>query len=575
MTSPLPYIATGPTPFELEWLAPEGSEDGPTVFETSVPMRDGIELAADVYLPAKSELPVPVIVEMTPYGKSAPGHDHSDALYFRSQGYAYVVVDCRGRGKSEGEWEPFIHDAEDGYDTVEWAAARPWSTGKVGITGLSYGGWVTWATASERPPHLTCMVSSAAVGRYMQEAPYVSGAFQTYFVWWLYMVRRRILELQGLREIDWDTTLRTIPLGDLEGWIDGRKASWDQIVEANLLDERWKNLRLDERYAAIDFPCLHVAGWYDLEDLPGAFHHYQSMLADSPAADQQHLIVGPWSHVKTRHPDSECGGVEFGRTAAVDMDAVHLRWFDYWLKGIDNGTDADPRVTVFEPGGTQWRTGSRWPFAGTPRTFYLRNLDGGVLADSPAQDDADLSYRYDPADPVPTGIDVDRYPLVDPPLEQTANESRADVITYTTPPLDEDLVVSGWGSLLLEATSSCDDTDWHVKVTDVHPDGRSYRVSQGSMRASYRASLTEEPTPLTPGVSEQYEIELWPMQHRFRAGHRIRLQVTSSDFPWYARSLNRFGHIARVEDPRVADNTLHHRAGGFSRLLLPVEHTSE
>jgi putative CocE/NonD family hydrolase len=296
------------------------------------------------------------------------------------------------------------------------------------------------------------------------------------------------------------------------------------------------------------------------------------MIAASPASDRQRLLVGPWSHGNSRRPDSSYTGIEFGPDAAVEMDEVHLRWFDHWLKGVANGVPDDPRVSLFETGTNLWRDGDRWPRATREESLYLR-FDGEVgslSAEPAATDEPSRSYRYDPLDPAPTQIDVRQYAIEEVPLDQTAVEQRPDVLAYTSEPLTEEFVVSGWPHLELFAASDGEDTDWHVKLTDVWPDGRSLKVCQGCRRASYRDSLTH-PTPLIPGEVHRFDVEFWPVHHAFLPGHRLRLTITSSDFPWFARNLNRFGPLRFQADPRVATNTVHHSAAHPSRVILPVE----
>ena len=535
------------------------------VYEVGIPMRDGIELAAFVCLPHRTERPAPAIVTITPYDKSGTVGPGTEGEFFQRHGYAFVAVDCRGRGKSEGEWRAFFNDPDDGHDVIEWVARQPWCTGKVGTTGLSYSGWTQWAAASQRPEHLTCMVSSSAAGRWQQEIPYTSGAFQLFFGWWVHAVRRRIIERGGLHEIDWETVLRTLPLDEIGDFIDPTGETWRDLMDHDTLDELWRSIRFDDRYDEIDYPCLHVTGWYDLEDLTGAFHHYESMMAQSPAADRQRLIVGPWSHVMTRRPHHTYGGVSFGESAAPDMNHVHLRWFDYWLKGIENGAMDEAPVQLFEPGSNRWIDADRWPLENGTLSLTL-GFDGteGVLTRD-AGDSMPRSYRYDPADPAPTQIDVTRYPFENPPLDQAAVEARDDVLTWTSAPLSQDLAISGWPEVDLLVASDCDDTEFHVKITDVTPDGESLKVAQGCLRASYRESL-ETPIPLVPGEPASLLIEIWPTQHCFRAGHRVRVSVTSADFPWFARNLNQFGSLKSQTDLKVATNTI---LGGT--LSLPIE----
>jgi len=279
--------------------------------------------------------------------------------------------------------------------------------------------------------------------------------------------------------------------------------------------------------------------------------------------------------MKCRFPHSSYAGIELGPEAAVEMNEVHLRWFDHWLKGVDNRVEDDPSVRIFEPGTNVWRDADRWPLAEREESLYLRfdGQEGSLSPDPPEKAESTRPYRYDPADPAPTQLDVKQYPLEDVPLDQTEVEARADVAVYTSQPLQGEVAISGWPRLELFASTDGDDTDWHVKITDVHPDGRSYKVTQGEQRASFRESLTE-PSPLVPHQTYRFDVELWPTHHAFLRGHRIRVSITSSDFPWFARNMNRFEPIAMATDPRVATNTIHHGPAARSRIVLPVERGS-
>jgi putative CocE/NonD family hydrolase len=567
------YIQTPRQRF-LEDPIRKAHENPLTIFETGIPMRDGIELAADVYLPTQASRPAPAIVQSTPYDKSQSIFFKTEAEFFQKQGYIVVVHDVRGRGKSEGCWRAFVNDGPDTHDVIEWVACQDWCTGKVGTTGLSYAGWTQWAAAAEMPPHLSCMISTSAAGRWQQEIPYSYGVFQLYFGWWVYLVRRRITEMHGLEEHDWEAILQRLPLSSIGDFMNPAGETWQDMLNHDTLDDHWKSLRFDERYADIDVPCLHVTGWYDMEDLMGAFHHYEHMMEASPARDNQRLIVGPWSHINCRWPHSSYGGLDFGPEAALDMDSVHLRWFDYWLKGKQNGVPDDPAVKIFEPGKNAWLHTDRWPLADTETLLFLRFVgETGVLsAASPTTDEPERSYQYNPVDPAPTRMDIKQYPLEDIPLDQTPVESRPDVLSYSSEVLSKELVVSGWSYLKIYAASNCEDTEWHVKITDVHPDGRSMKVTQGCLRASYRDSL-EKPSPLVPNVIYTFDIELWPTHHVFLPDHCIRVTITSSDFPWFARSMNCFGKIADLATPVIATNSVFHTHIYPSCLKLPVQQT--
>jgi putative CocE/NonD family hydrolase len=558
------------TPFDRLQERAERLTTGPVVRAVAVPMSDGVELAADVYLPDSAVLPVPAIVEVTPYDKSDSLLMVEEARFYQRNGYAFVAVDVRGRGRSEGEWTAFVHDGADTFDVVEWAADQTWCDGNIGTTGISYMGWAQWAAAIRRPPHLRAMVSTSAAGRWQQEIPYTNGVLQLYFAWWTWRTRRRLSVSRDDAQPDWDKLLRTLPFDDLGAALDMDGPTWRMLMDHDTLDDHWRSLRFDGRYDEIDVPCLHVTGWHDLEDLAGAFHHYEEMIASSPAASRQRLLVGPWSHLKSRVPDTRYAGNDLGSHAAVDMDAVHLRWFDHWLRGVQNGVEREAPVRIFEGGSRRWRELPRWPGVDGELSLALsRGTGDGALTEQHDDAVSSRTFRYDPEDPCPTPIDVGRYPFEDVPLDQTAIEARPDVLTYTSAPLDRAVVVSGWPYLKLFASTDCDDTDWHVKLTDVDPDGRSVKVTQGCLRAACRDSL-ETPRPLVAGTVHRFVVELWPTRHAFLVGHRIRVSITSSDFPWFARNLNRFGPIAGQSDPRVATNCVHHGAGHPSALRLPV-----
>jgi len=537
--------------------------------EVEVPMRDGVLLAADVYRADPDPgRPVPAIVFGTPYDKRGPGAV-DEGRFFQARDYAYVSYDTRGRGKSEGLWRAHVHDGRDGHDVVEWVARQPWCDGRVGTTGLSYGGWNQWATAREHPPHLECMASFAAAGRWMQEIPYTFGVFQLYFAYWVYGTRRRIMNRRS--DLDWESLLMQLPVADMMESLGAAPGTWPDMRDHDTLDDFWRGLRLDDDYRSLAVPCLHVAGWHDREDLLGAFHHYEQMMAASPRAAEQWLVVGPWPHVGTRYPQRSYGGVDYGETAAVEMDAIQLRFFDHFLKGRANGWADEPRVQLFETGTNRWVAPPGWPLAGERRPLHLRHGEAGTTLDwdQAAGPEAPRAYRYDPADPVrvPGGLSYEEF--YEPKLDETHLAARDDVVLYSTPPLAEALAISGWPRLELFASSDGEDTDWHVKLEDQGPDGRLLRVAAGCLRAVCRESL-EHPTPLVPGAVTRFEVECNPVSHVFLPGHRLVLALTSSDFPWFARNCNRAGRAVDQRDPRVAVNTVYHGEGHPSRLWLPV-----
>jgi uncharacterized protein len=525
-----------------------------------IPVRDGIELAATVHLPPRAALPVPAIVHGTPYDKDWGPTDDDERRV--EAGYAVVHYDSRGRGKSEGEWHPFtLIDATDGYDVVEWAATQEWCTGSVGIEGLSYDGWIVMGTMSQEPPHLRAAVPFSAAGRWQEEIPYTHGCFQTNLAWWWTLVRRRIMDESHTLDI---ALLATLPVSAMGDALAVNGPGWREMIEHDTLDDVWRSRRWDGEYD-FDVPCLHITGWYDHEDLQGAFHHYEQMMATSPARDRQWLLVGPWSHTSTYWPSDVYAGIEFPGSA-LDTLAITLHFFDRFLKGTSNGVDSEPRVQLYDPGVGSWTTRERWLGGTVDRRSFLAG--DGALLDKPGSS-GETHYRYDPTRPNGQRFDVEQMPW-EPPLDLAELEAQEGVLSWTGDSLGRDLTVRGWGTLDLWAVTDGEDTDWHVKLADVDENGRGLCVAWGCLRASYGAD-PRSPAPVTPGEPTRYRIELTPSFHTFRAGHRLRLLVASSEFPWFARNLNQFGPIANQSAPRVALNRVLHGVESPSSLCLPVE----
>ncbi|MBS1677939.1 MAG: CocE/NonD family hydrolase [Actinobacteria bacterium] len=538
--------------------------DQPHKLEVSIPMRDGVELAATVFLPAASERPAPAILEGTPYDKE-PLSNVDDPVLAETRhidnGYAIVNYDTRGRGKSEGEWQAFsMYDAWDGHDVVEWVAAQDWCTGAVGQEGLSYDGWTTMATVSQNPPHLKAAIPFSPAGRWQQEIPYTYGCCQLFFVWWYVYVRRRISEGLGSTP----ELLEMLPIEAAGEKIKPAGTGWREYMDHEGLDELWRSRRWDGEYT-FDTPLLHVTGWHDREDIHGAFHHYEQMMAHSPARENQWLLVGPWSHVSTLWPTDEHKGVHYP-DAALDMPAIKLRFFDHFLKGEDNGVDTEPRVRLYDPGAKEWTVREAWKGGTKPFDLYLAG-DGKLAAE--AGEDGEDGYAYDPAKPNGMKLKLDTLPL-EPNLDLAELEAQDGVIGWTGEPLAEDVIVRGWGELELWAATDREDTEWYVKVADVDPDGKALWVGWGCLRASFADDL-ETPTAVTPNEPRLYSIELTPTFHTFKAGHRFRVLLSSSEYPWYARNMNRFEPIKGQKDPLVATNTAFHGSARPSRLRLEVE----
>jgi hypothetical protein len=534
----------------------------PRRVEVGIPMRDGVELAATVHLPPEAELPVPAIVHGTPYDKDMDWGTNDDERRLEA-GYAVVHYDTRGRGKSEGVWHPFtMVDATDGHDVVEWTAAQEWCDGAIGVEGLSYDGWIAMATVSQRPQHLKAAIPFSPAGRWQQELPYRHGCMLAFWGAWWTLMRRRIMDQS--QTLDVAAIVETLPVAAQGEALNPAGPGWRELIEHDTLDDLWRSRRWDGEYD-FDVPCLHVTGWHDRGDILGTFHHYEQMLATSPARDRQWLLVGPWSHAATYWPTDVYAGVE-APGSALDTLAITLRFFDRFVKGEGNGVDEEPRVQLYDLGDSSWKDRERWQGGTAERELFL-GADGS-LADAPGSDDA-TSYRYDPTEP--NGLRFDFSTTTwEPPLDLTELEAQSGVVSWTGEPLADDVTLHGWGEVVLWAITDGEDTEWHLKLADVDESGRATCVAWGCLRASHAADPAS-PAPVVPGEPIRYEIELDPAFRTFKAGHRIRLVLASSEFPWFARNMNRFGPIAQQAEPRTAVNTVLHGASYPSSLRLPFE----
>ncbi|MBN1504609.1 MAG: CocE/NonD family hydrolase, partial [Candidatus Eisenbacteria bacterium] len=336
-----------------------------------VPMRDGVRLAVDVYRPG-ADGRFPVILVRTPYKKEL---NEIQADFFARRGYVYAVQDCRGRFSSEGVWRPFVHEAKDGYDTIEWLAVQPWSTGKVGMMGASYLGWVQWWAAGERPPHLVTIIPSVSPPDPYFNVPYEYGVFfLTGAIWWADVLESRATaDISGntLREIgdkEYTVLLKHLPVIDLDKKVLGKENPyWREWIAHPELDSYWEAVSFHRNLADVDIPVFHQSGWFD-GDAIGTKLNYMRLLAHGNR--NQKLVIGPWGHTDTatrriRHRD-------FGETAIVDLQREYLRWLDRWLKGVDNGIDKEPLVSLFVMGSNKWLTGNTYPLPETRLTiFYL------------------------------------------------------------------------------------------------------------------------------------------------------------------------------------------------------------
>ena len=550
-------------------------------------MRDGTILRADVYRP-KVEGTFPVLLERTPYDKSGSSEFGIKAA---ARGFVVVIQDVRGRYTSEGEWYPFKNESNDGFDTVEWAATLPYSNGKVGMIGGSYVGATQMLTAIAHPPHLTGICPVVTASNYHDGWTYQGGAFEQWFneSWTSGLaqdtlnrsVRKNTNALNGM----WKLPLTDYPLFDLP------QASSDTALTRTLApyfidwlahpnyDDYWKRWSIEEHFADIKVPLLTIAAWYDIF-LGGSLRNYigVKLHGGSDAARQgQRLLVTIGGHAGSGR---KIGDVDFGSAADFEEDDATLDWYDYLFRNASNEFTSAKPVKIFVMGANQWRDEEDWPLKRARETRYFLHSAGkanslsgdGTLSNAAPRAESPDHYTYDPANPAPTiggPLCCDSQHLEPGPRDQRPVEGRYDVLIYSTPALAQDLEVTGPVKLELFASSSAVDTDFTAKLVDVSPDGFAQNLTEGIVRTRYRDSQ-EQATLMNPGQTYKFTIDLWSTSNVFRKGHRLRIEISSSNFPRFDRNLNTGEENASGRKPAAATNAVYHDTEHSSALILPV-----
>ena len=545
----------------------------------AVRMRDGVTLYADVYRPAR-EGRFPAIVVRTPYGvqrESVGVHDR--LIQLARMGYAVVNTDVRGRYESEGQWDPFRAEAKDGYDVVEWAAKQPWSNGKVATQGGSYLGHVQWATLGEQPPSLVAAFPAVASTNLYANWITHGGAFRLSFNfgWGVVRMPFRIMQPQlyftgpdAAPELRYETLLKHLPLETMdERAFQHPVQHWRDWVQHESYDAYWKAISDEEDFDRVQVPVMTQGGWFDIF-LAGTINGYvgaRNKGANDRVKRYSRMVIGPWGH----GPSRKYGDLDFGPDADRTLFQYEQRWHDFHLKGIDNGVGAEPPVQIFYMGVNRWRGEQDWPVPGTAYTRWHLQPGDGLAPAAPTGADASSSYRYDPNDPVPTtgGNNCCGSPTIAGPVDQAPLDARKDIVRFTSEPLKEPVTIAGPVKMDLHATTDGRDTDWMVKLVDVHPDGKAYPMAEGILRARFREGL-DKPSLLTSGQAYRYEIDMVGTALVFQPGHRIRVDITSSNFPQFDRNLNTGDPLGKGTKPRVAQQTIHHSASRPSAIVLPV-----
>lgn len=510
--------------------------------EYMVPMRDGIELATNVFLP-EGDGPFPTVFQRTPYEKDGRMYASMNRRY-TSAGYALVVQDVRGMFRSGGEYRPFQDDREDGFDSVSWINTQSWCDGNIGMSGASAMGITANLAATMNPPGLKAAYIVVAPQSMFDQSTFINGVF---------------------KEADVGNWLRRQGAGDRAAELQSRP----------IMDDEWREFDLIHFIDRIDIPMYNIAGWYDIF-LQGGINNFVQLQNEGRegARGNQKLLVGPFGH------GNLSGDLSYGRDGSMIAGfSEELRWFDHWLKGEANGIMDEPPIKYYmmasarkkaRSEANEYRTADNWPPAHTPTRFYL--AEGGSLSrDSSGTDGSSTTYQFDPANPVPTiggaNLTLDRGPM-----DQREVGERSDYLRFETSHLTEDVVIAGPVSVELWVSTDGPDTDFMVKLVDVYPDGYEALLLDSPFRTRYRKGRNPEDVEMmTPGKPELLNINLWSTAITFEKGHRIAVHVTSSNAPRFEINPNN-GDLPRAgeQEMRIAENTVHHDSAHPSAIILPV-----
>jgi putative CocE/NonD family hydrolase len=547
----------------------------------SVKMRDGILLYADIYRPVDRSRH-PVLLVRTPYDKTGEGKTCRRAAQW---GYVCITQDVRGRYTSQGDWYPFKNESNDGYDTVEWAAMLPYSTGKVAMFGDSYVGATQWLAAITRPPHLVAIQPSLTASNYHDGWVYQGGAFEQWFDQsWTSILAVDTLRRNADKNIhakEWTEKLpeSQYPVLKIDNLTSFVPYYFDWLAHPNY-DDYWKRWSIEENYPDLSVAALHIAGWYDVF-LRGSLRNYVGMKAHAHtqwARDQQRLVIGPWIHDGPMN--GKAGDVDFGQIGAMDESTAILDWYDEVFQLRPEKKDKPVRIFVM--GINKWRSEDDWPLPNTSYIpYYLHSAvsansssgDGTLNTTVPTLAAAD-KFTYDPANPVPTrggnlccSREGDQAPSG--AFDQSEIEKRSDVLIYTTQPFDKDFEVTGPLRAEIYVSSSAEDTDVTAKLVDVWPNGFAQNLADGIQRLRYRSSSTQTEL-MQAGTIYKIAVDMGATSNVFRQGHRLRLELSSSNFPHFDRNLNTSECPEKGGSFIKAENKIYHDRAHPSAIILPV-----
>ncbi len=536
-----------------------------SIYHIGVKMRDGVELATDVYLPtAAGKFPTLLVRDMYSNGTNAVRQRY--AKFATANGYAFVFQSVRGRYDSEGKWYPYFQEINDGDDTLTWIASQSWSDGKVGMFGTSYLASVQWLAALNSNPALVAIIPAMSPGNYYRDVAYPGGAFS------LLSRARWGIGLAGSRTstmfpVDWINEIDHLPIETLGESLGFDVQHFQDWLQHPSYDAYWEPINLEARASEMSVPALNIGGWYDvfLRSTLGSFQTMKTEAASASAREGQRLIIGPWPHGWNQ--SARTGDQEFGEASIIDVEPLYLEWFNYWLK--DGPEPKGAPIRIFVMGENVWRDEVEWPLARTDYQSYFLHADGSLSTDSPSANSQSKSYEYDPADPVPTLGGNIMEPSLRGPYDQSPLDGRDDVLRFTSSPFAEETEITGPVRAEIYAASSATDTDFMAKLIVVKPDGVAFNLVDGVIRARYRNGF-EEQELIEPGKIYKYDIDLWATSYLLSPGDRLRVDITSSNFPRLARNLNTGAPFAQTTEMKVAKQTIYLGGEYASRIVLPV-----
>ena len=556
-------------------------------YNTYIPMRDGVELATDLYFPADSiTTQFPTLLIRTPYWKIGASATARLSRFFTQQGYVVAVQQTRGNGMSEGTFEITAHEANDGYDTITWLVSQPWCNGKVGTFGWNYMGENQALTAKLNHPNHTAMIAHAAGGAlsdsYRRSGWYEGGAlcFGYTFNWFMRFGKKERGHIDPV-EFEYEDALFELPLKDKVKRFGNFSSDWNDVVSHNPGDPWWERMQYIQRDDSFNIPTLHINSWFDsgIEESLSFFRIMRDQALSATAAENQFVVIGPTVQflaeedtLKTKLGDMRVGDSRYA------LQNMYLQWFDYWLKGIENGVTDQARISLYCIGKNEWRAEQQWPLERTEYTKYFLHSNGnahshnsdGVLGKNPPQTEPADEYLYDPAYPVPSSDGIGQGPYtITGPQDRSEIEKRPDVLVYTSPKLSQGLEMTGPVKAVLYVSSSARDTDFTVKLVDVSKSGKALTIQQGILRARYREGF-ESQVWMQPNEVYKIEVDLHSTSYYFKKGHRIRVEISSSDFPRYDRNLNTGGDNFTETEWEIARNVVFHSTRYPSHIVLPL-----